>query len=230
LRIVAADSASAILDEKFEPRAIVATAAVVVEPPYRGPNRFLAKPVFVDAGNSHEAIVYEAELCRQLLASVEADIVHLDMSLGAVSLEELSPIQFSSMKISSKARTNLVKILPKLRRVSGEISQKYGVDVLAIGKESIPVRIAELTAGAHAIIYASEKALKQREPLMLGLPSKCQPKIVENKVYLCSLMAAEHDVSGYAVDVEGVLEKVNIVEMLNPCARGFRTLKIAPKT
>ncbi|MEM2412578.1 MAG: hypothetical protein QW447_02635, partial [Candidatus Bathyarchaeia archaeon] len=90
--------------------------------------------------------------------------------------------------------------------------------------------IAELTAGAHAIIYASEKALKQREPLMLGLPSKCQPKIVENKVYLCSLMAAEHDVSGYAVDVEGVLEKVNIVEMLNPCARGFRTLKIAPKT
>lgn len=230
MRIVAADSASAILDEKFEPRAIVATAAVVVEPPYRGPSRFLAKPVFVDAGNSYEAIVYEAELCRQLLASVEADIVHLDMSLGAVSLEELSPIQFSSMKISSKARTNLVKILPKLRRVSGEISQKYGVDVLAIGKESIPVRIAELTAGAHAIIYASEKALKQREPLMLGLPSKCQPKIVENKVYLCSLMAAEHDVSGYAVDVERILEKVNIVEMLNPCARGFRTLKIAPKT
>jgi len=25
------------------------------------------------------------------------------------------------------------------------------------------------------------------------------------------------------------LEKVNITEMLNPCARGFRTLKITPK-
>lgn len=230
MRIVAADSASAILNEKFEPTSIVATAAVVVEPPYREPSQFLAKPVFVSAAHSHEAIVYEAELCRQLLARAKADVVHLDMSLGAVSLEELSPIQFSGMKISSKARSNLVKILPKLRKVSGEISQKYGVDVLAIGKESIPVRIAELTAGAHAIIYASEKALRKKEPLILGLPSKCQPKILEDRVYLCSLMAAEHDISCYAIDFDKVLEKVNIAEMLNPCARGFRTLKITPKT
>lgn len=229
MRVVAADSASAILNEKFEPTLIVATSAVIVEPPYREPSQFLAKPILVDVSNSHEAIIHEAELCKQLLSKVKADVVHLDMSLGAVSLEELSPIQFSSMKISSKARSNIVKILPKLRKVSGEISQKYHIDVLAIGKESIPVRIAELTAGAHAIIYASEKALKENEPLMLGLPSKCQPKIVDNKVYLRSLMAAEHDVLGYAVDTNTTLEKVNIMEMLNPCARGFRTLKITPK-
>lgn len=224
MRVVAADSASAILNEKFEPTLIVATSAVIVEPPYREPSQFLAKPILIDVSNSHEA-----ELCKQLLSKVKADVVHLDMSLGAVSLEELSPIQFSSMKISSKARSNIVKILPKLRKVSGEISQKYHIDVLAIGKESIPVRIAELTAGAHAIIYASEKALKENEPLMLGLPSKCQPKIIDNKVYLRSLMAAEHDVLGYAVDTNTTLEKVNIMEMLNPCARGFRTLKITPK-
>jgi len=41
-------------------------------------------------------------------------------------------------------------------------------------------------------------------------------------------MAAEHDVLGYAVDTNMTLEKVNITEMLNPCARGFRTLKITP--
>jgi len=230
LRVVAADSASAILNEKFEPTVIVATAAVIVKPPYRQPSLCLAKPVFLEAANSHEAIVYEVELCRQLLTRVEADVVHLDISLGAISIEQLSPIQFSSMKISSKARSNLVKTLPKIRKVSGEISQKYGIDVLAIGKDSVPVRIAELTAGAHAIIYVSEKALTQNKSLMLGLPSKCQLKIVEDKVYLYSLMAAEHDVLGYAVDVDGVLKKVNIVEMLNPCARGFRTLKITPKT
>jgi len=148
LKVVAADSASAILNEKFEPTLIVATSAVIVEPPYREPSQFLAKPIFVDVLNSHEAIIHEAGLCRQLLARVKADVVHLDIFLGAVSLEELSPIQFSSLKISSKARSNLVKILPKLRKVSGEISQKYHVDVLAIGKESIPVRIAELTAEA----------------------------------------------------------------------------------
>jgi hypothetical protein len=45
-------------------------------------------------------------------------------------------------------------------------------------------------------------------------------------VYLHSLIAAEHDVGGYAVDVERVLTKVKMVEMLNPCARGFRALKI----
>lgn len=228
LRIIAADSSSAILNEKFEPLSIVATAAVLVEPPYREPSGCLAKPIFADAGNGHEVIVFEAELCKQLLEKVEVDVVHLDMSLGAVSLEQLSPIQFYSMKISSKARSNLVKILPRLRKISGEISQKHGIEVLAIGKESVPVRIAELTAGAHAIIYASEKAIEQNKPLMLGLPSKCQPKILGDKVHVYSLMAAEHDISGYATDANKILEKVNITEMLNPRARGFRTLKITP--
>jgi hypothetical protein len=43
-------------------------------------------------------------------------------------------------------------------------------------------------------------------------------------------MAAEHDVRGYAECAEEILNKVNIVETLNPCARGFRALKITLKT
>jgi hypothetical protein len=62
----------------------------------------------------------------------------------------------------------------------------------------------------------------------LGLPSTCQHRIAGSRVYLYSLMAAEHDVRGYAEDVLGVLNKVNILELLNPCARGFRALKIRP--
>jgi hypothetical protein len=42
-------------------------------------------------------------------------------------------------------------------------------------------------------------------------------------------MAAEHDVRGYAKDSGGILGKVDMLEMLNPCARGFRALKIKPK-
>ncbi|MEM3703207.1 MAG: DUF4152 family protein [Candidatus Bathyarchaeia archaeon] len=233
MRIIAADSSAAILNDKFEPTVIVATSAVLVKPPYREPSEYIAKPVFADAGNSHEVIVYEAELCKALLEKIKnekVDVVHLDMSLGAVSLERLSPIQFSDMKISSKAKGSLIKILPKLRKIAGEISQKYRIEMLAIGKESVPIRIAELTAGAHAILYASEKALRESEPLMLGLPSKCQPKVLKDKVYVCSLTAAEHDVVGYAEDAGGILEKVNITETLNPCARGFRALKITRKT
>ena len=229
LKIIAADSSAAILNDEFQPLSIIATASVLVCPPYREPNARLAEAIFADAEKGHEVIVHEAELCRDLIAKVKADIIHLDISLNSVPLEQLSPIQLSDMRISSRAKRNLLRILPKLRRIAGEITQKYGVEVLAIGKESIPVRIAELTSGAHAILYACEKAVKEKTTLVIGLPSKCQPRLTERRVYLYSLIGAEHDVRGFAEDENDVLKKVNIGEMLNPVARGFRTLKISPK-
>lgn len=229
MRVIAADSSAAILSKHFEPISEVAVAAVLVNPPYRETKECLAEPIFENTGNGHNLIVHEAEVCKELLGRAKADIVHLDMSLGALSLEQLSPIQFSNLKISSKAKSNLLKILPKLRKVAGEITQNYGVEVLAIGKESVPVRVAELTAGAHAILYASEKAVKENRSLLLGLPSKCQPRIHEKICYIHSLMEAEHDIRGYAEDKNEILKKVNIMEMLNPLAREFKKLKISPK-
>ena len=227
--MIAADSSTAILNDKFEPLTIVAAASVLVSPPYREADECLGEPIFVDAGAGHEVIVHEAELCRELLGRVKADVVHLDMSLRAVPLEELSPILFSNMKLSSGAKRHLLKILPRLRKISSEITMKYGVEVLAIGKESIPVRIAELTSGAHAVLYACEKVVREKKSMLIGLPSKCQPRFAGKQVHLYSLIGAEHDVRGYADDREDILKKVNIVEMLNPCARGFRTLRITPR-
>jgi hypothetical protein len=229
LKVIAADSSTALLNDRFEPLQIVATASALVNPPYRESSACLAEPIFVNVEKGHEVIVHEAELCRELLGKVKADVVHLDMSLGAVPLEQLSPIQFSNIRISGRARRHLIKILPKLRRIAGQITQRYGVEVLAIGKESIPVRIAELTAGGYAILYACEKAVKESQTVLLGLPSKCQPILTEKGVCLHSLIAAEHDVRGCADDAKQILKKVNIGEMLNPCARGFRALKITPK-
>lgn len=229
MKIIAADSSAAVLNDSFEPLTIVAVASVLVSPPYRESSAFLAEPIFADAGNGHEVIVHEAELCRDLLGKVRADFVHLDMSLGAIPLEQLSPIQLSDLRISARAKRDLLKILPKLRKIAGEITQKYGVEILAIGKDSIPVRIAELTAGAHAILYACEKAIKEKQTVLLGLPSKCQPRVAEKRVYLYSLIDAEHDIRGYAEDTGEILKKVNIIEMLNPIARGFRTLRIIQK-
>ena len=230
MKVVAADSSSAILNDKFEPQTIVATAAVLVDPPYREARKVLSKPIYADANKGHEVIIHEAELCLNLLEKTKADVVHLDISLGAIPLEQLSPIQFTSMKISTIAKQHLLKILPRIRKTAGEITRKHGIDVLAIGKESIPVRVAELTSGAHATLYACEKALEEKRPILLGLPSKCQPTISGEKVQLDSLMAAEHDVRGFAVDQSGVLRKVDVTEMLNPIARGFRTLRIEPRT
>jgi hypothetical protein len=229
LKIIAADSSSAVLNDRFEPLSIVAAAAVLVEPPYREATACIAEPIFADAKYGQEVVVHEAELCRDLLGKVKADVVHLDMSLGATPLEELSPIEFTNMRISAKAKRHLLKILPKIRRTANEITQKYGIEVLAIGKESIPVRIAELTSGAHAILFTCEKALKEKQNVLLGLPSRCQPRLIENRVYLYSLMSAEHDIRGFAEGSKENLKKVNIMEMLNPVARGFRILKISPK-
>lgn len=229
LRIIAADSSAALLNEKFEPLSIVAAASVLVAPPYREPSTILVEPIFADATNGSEVVVHEAELCRDLIAKVGADVVHLDMSLGATPLEQLSPIQLTDLKISSRARQHLLKTLPRIRKIANEITLKYGADVLAIGKESIPVRIAELTAGAHATLYASEKAVDEKKTVILGLPSRCQPGVTEGGVDLYSLMAAEHDVRGFGEDTKGILAKVKIAEMLNPVARGFRTLRITPR-
>ena len=219
----------AILDSKFTPQYLVASASVLVETPYREAHPRLAKPIFKEVSNSYDVIAGEAELCRDLLGVVKADVVHLDLSLGAVPIEDLNPVQLSNKRVSSKARQNLIRLLPRLRKIAGEIKRVHGLDMLAIGKESIPVRVAELTAASEAVLFACGEVLEEKEEVLLGLPSRCQPRVTGRRFYLHSLMAAEHDVRGYAKDSEDILSKVEIVEILNPCARGFRALRVKPK-
>jgi len=230
LRVVAADSGAAILNDRFEPLQVVAAVAVLAEPPYKEASLCLAEPIFANVEKGYLLVVHELELCQKLLKGAKADVVHLDMSLGGISLEELSVVEISKLRVSSKAREQVLKILPKIRKIAADIKRVYGIDVLALGKESIPVRIAELTSGAHAIVYSMEKAVKENTKLRLGLPVKCQPKFFDDTVTLQSLIPAEQDVVGYAKDDEGILGKVQTSEMLNPSARGFRLLEITPKS
>lgn len=229
MRIISADSAAAILDEQYNPLFLVASAVVLVEPPYREPTCRVAEPIYREVDTGFDVIVHEAELCQSLLEKAKADVVHLDMSLGGVSVVELSPVELANLRASRTGRQNILKILPRIRKTAGEIKRVYGVDMLAIGKESVPVRIAELTAGAEAIVFACRKAVDESVPILLGLPMMCQPIVHGDQVYLYSLMAAEHDIRGYASDADNVLKKVKLVETLNPCARGFRALRIEPR-
>ncbi|MGZ4850500.1 MAG: DUF4152 family protein [Candidatus Bathyarchaeia archaeon] len=226
MRVISADSAAAILDQQFKPLYLVASVSVLVNPPYREPSYRLAEPIFREVENGFEVIVHEAELCRSLIDKMKADVVHLDLTLGGVSIEELSPIELSNLRASKTGRQSILKILPRLRKIAGEIRRLHDIDMLAIGKESVPVRIAELTAGAEAILFACKKAVDEKEPILLGLPKMCQPMVLGDRVYLHSLMAAEHDVRSYALDIDNVLTKVKLVETLNPSARGFRALNI----
>lgn len=223
MRVVAADSGGAILNPFFEPLQIVAAATVIVEPPYREASCFMTEPLFEPVENGYDLIIHELELCQRLLKAVEADVVHLDMSMGGLLVEEISPVQ-----LRGRARGNMLKILPRLRKLATNIKRVYGLDVLAIGKESIPVRIAELTTGAHAVLCACEAAVEKGEPKLLGLPSKCYASFMFDRVVLQSLVAGEHDIVGCAEDCKAMLEKVRISDMLNPQARGFRVLEITP--
>ncbi len=92
------------------------------------------------------------------------------------------------------------------------------------------MRIAELTCGAHAVLYCAERVVKQKKALKLGLPAKCSVELVKNNVILRSLLPAEQDIVGRAEDEKKVFEKTKISEMLNPRARGFRVLEISPKS
>jgi hypothetical protein len=173
--------------------------------------------------------VHELELCMNLLKTAKADLVHLDMTLGGLSLEDLSAVSLSSLNLSSKAKGHLLKVTPKLRKLALDIRQAYDIDVSAIGKESIPVRVAELTSGAHAVVYSAQKAIKEAKAIRLGLPARCSVKADPDKVILESLLPAEEDVKGHAEDKDQALAKVGITEMPNPRARGFRLLEIVPK-
>jgi hypothetical protein len=152
LKLIAADSA-AILDSQFKPQFIVAAVSVVVEPPYR-----LAEPIFREVETGFDVIVHEAQLCLNLLAQVKADVVHLDMSLGGVSVEVLTPLELANLCSGRAGRQNILKILPHLRKIAGEIKRLHDIDMLAIGKESVLVRIAELTVCAESHFVCLQKS------------------------------------------------------------------------
>ena len=228
LKVVAADSGAAILDWNFNPLCIVVSASVFVVSPYRLASRVLAEPVFFDVSEGFQLIPRELELCEKLLSIVRADVVHLDLSLGAISVFDLSASKILEFRVSGRVRKRILELLPSLRRVALRIKRNYGIDVIAIGKESVPVRIAELTCGACAIIYVAKKVLESKKEVLLGLPTQCQPNIGDYGVWMRSTKPGEQDVYGFAEDDENILANVRIKEVLNPTVRGFRTLLISP--
>ena len=229
MRIIAADSGAATLNDRYEPLQVVAACAVLVESPYAEASSCLAEPIFVPVQDGYQLVVHELELCMNLLKTTKADLVHLDMTLGGISLEDLSAVSLSGLNLSSKAKGHLLKVMPKLRKLALDIRQAYDIDVSAIGKESIPVRVAELTSGAHAVLYSVQKALKEAKTVRLGLPARCSVRTSPDQVALESLLPAEEDVKGRAEDKDKALQQVGIIEMPNPRARGFRLLEVVPK-
>ena len=228
LRIIASDSGGAVLDEGFGPEKIVAASAVLVKPPYTQAEKDLSVPIFEDT-NSQNIILREMKLSRELLKHEHADIIHLDMTLGSVSILDLTLVKLEGMRLSREAKDNIRRQLPHLRSLAAEIKRVHSIDVLAIGKKSGPIRIAELIIAAHSLIYCSEKVIEEKTPLILGLPTACTVKKTRRGALATSLISTEEELLGFAEDENMVLSGVKTKEMVNPILRGFRIIQIQPK-
>ena len=228
LRIIASDSGGAVLDEGFGPEKIVAASAVLVKPPYTQAEKDLSVPIFEDT-NSQNIILREMKLSRELLKHEHADIIHLDMTLGSVSILDLTLVKLEGMRLSREAKNNIRRQLPHLRSLAAEIKRVHSIDVLAIGKKSGPIRIAELIIAAHSLIYCSEKVIEEKTPLILGLPTACTVKKTRRGALATSLISTEEELLGFAEDENMVLSGVKTKEMVNPILRGFRIIQIQPK-
>jgi len=226
LRVISADSGGALLNERFEPTHVVCTVAVLVEPPYRAPSALLAEPSFCPIDDSYPLLVKELELCRRMLEQHEADVIHFDMSLRSAKLNELTISALAHLP--ERVRSKLAKVVPKLTFIASEIWASHGIPVLAIGKESVPVRIAELSCAAHAVLFSARRALEEGKPVLLGLPTSCLVRHSRGTLVVRSLLPAEYDLMGLAHDEEGIMESVRVLDMPNPVARGFRALRIEP--
>lgn len=227
LRVVAADSGGAILGEDMEPLQVVATVAVLVEPPYRTPSALLAERAFCPVEDGYSLLVRELELCARLLDDVGADVIHFDMSMRGTPLDQLSISDVA--RLPEAARKKMAKVLPKLIFLASRLRASKGIRALALGKESLPVRIAELSCAAHSLLFSAERALEEGREILLGLPVSCELYPSRGLVIARSLMPSEHDVLGYAEDRGCLLGSVEVVEIPNPVARRFRMVMIRPR-
>ncbi len=99
MRIIASDSGSAILNERFEPEATAALAAVYVEPPYNRPSLSLARSLLGEMPPK-TSFIQELMISRDLLKNAKADEVHLDITLGGAAIEDLTLVALRELPVA----------------------------------------------------------------------------------------------------------------------------------
>ena len=227
MKIVTADSACSILDKDLMPTNILSTVAIVVDFPYKTPIQVQAR----DGDYSIKdptVLVHELRLCEELLDIESAECVHFDLTLGGVNLLDITDEFLFQLNLSPKGRSVLHAILPDLRELALSIDEKYHAPVLAMGKRSLPVRIAEMYASAYGIARAMEIASvsEDEESIYLGLPEKTLAFFDEDgKVKVTS----EEPMEGNLVAEAPISNAVLVEPFLNPMTRGFQVLKLTAK-
>ena len=222
MKIATVDSACSVLNENFMPTNILAMAGIVVDHPYEQPSQVQTRDEDYLLSDP-DLLVKELKLCQEMLETEPVDYVHLDMSLGGINILELTEADLLlRIRMSESGRRILRSILPELQRIATEIEEQYQTPVLAIGKRSGPVRLAELYAAAYGVARAIEKVKESGEILCVGLPVGTMATLNGDKVSVTSLIPMESKLRAEAPITGGV----HVEAFINPVIRRFHALKL----
>lgn len=224
--IAGADSGSALLDGNYRPIKIIATVAIIGEPPYRKPSSDLHKII---EREPHDVTIIkeEIECIMRLLSRCKKpiNIAHIDISAGSIDLSEIELEDIDVLDIPRGVKSYLKNLFPIIQPLLKSLKDEYGVSPIGIGKESTIVRLAELGTAVYAILYGLERVRKFKR-MRIGLPRATSINMSKRYIRAVSLLPGEHDLE-YELKIDPkLIEGIEIEEYPNPIARGFRVIEL----
>ncbi|AFL94885.1 hypothetical protein CL1_0680 [Thermococcus cleftensis] len=224
MRIVSADTGGALLTEDYEPVGLIATAAVLVERPYRTATLSVvryADPFDYDM-SGRQAIRDEALLAVELARKVKPDVVHLDSTIGGIEVRKLDEPTIDALTITDRGKEVWKDLAKELQPLAKKLWEETGIEIIAIGKWSVPVRIAEIYSGIYTAKWAIERA-KEEGKVRVGLPRYMRVEIRPGKIYGESLDPREGGLFG---EIEAETEGIGWELYPNPLVRRYMVLEV----
>ncbi|WP_258083119.1 DUF4152 family protein [Thermococcus thermotolerans] len=224
MRIVAADTGGALLDEGYNPIGLIATAAVLVEKPYRTATLSIVKyadPFGYDM-SGRQAVREEAFLAVELARKVKPDVIHLDSTLGGIEVRKLDEPTIEALTITDRGKEVWKDLAKDLQPLAKKFWEETGIEMIAIGKSSVPVRIAEIYSGIYTAKWAIDYA-RENGRAIVGLPRYMKVEIRSGKIYGESLDPREGGLFG---EIEANTEGVGWELYPNPLVRRFMVLEV----
>ncbi|ACJ15503.1 hypothetical protein, conserved [Thermococcus onnurineus NA1] len=224
MRIVAADTGGALLTEEYEPVGLIATVAVLVEKPYRTATLSIVK--YADPFNydmsGRQAVKDEAFLAVKLAKKVKPDVIHLDSTLGGIEVRKLDDVTIDALTITERGKAVWHELRKDLQPLAKKFWEDTGIEILAIGKSSVPVRIAEIFSGIYTAKWAIDYA-RENGRVMVGLPRYMEVELLSGKIRGESLDPREGGLYG---EVEADTDGIGWELYPNPLVRRFMVLEV----
>ncbi|WP_297436970.1 DUF4152 family protein [Thermococcus sp.] len=224
MRIVSADTGGALLTEDYEPVGLIATAAVLVEKPYRTATLSVVK--YADPFNydmsGRQAVREEAFLAVELAREVKPDVIHLDSTIGGIEVRKLDEPTIEALTITDRGKEVWKDLAKDLQPLAKKFWEERGIEIIAIGKSSVPVRIAEIYSGLYTAKWAIEYA-RENGKAIVGLPRYMTVEIRPGKIYGESLDPREGGLFG---EIEAKTERIGWELYPNPFVRRFMVLEV----